>query len=221
MKVPTHLRTAFKVTSTTVAVLGVVALLSTSSLPAKAATHELAANKYIGAAKCKSCHDNAEKGDQFGAWEHAKHSHAFEVLGSDAAKKIAADLRIEDAQKADQCVKCHVTAHGVDPKLLKKSFKVEMGVQCESCHGPGDAHLKARFKAAATEDPDAKMEPGEIITTPTEEMCVKCHNSESPSFKAFCFNKMLQQIEHRDPTKAIEAKAVDCKSCHDPIPEEM
>jgi hypothetical protein len=218
MKVPNRLRIALKVTSTMVAALGVVALVST---PATPAAHELAANKYIGAAKCKNCHDKADNGDQYGAWEHAKHSKAFEVLGSDEAKKVAAELGIEDAQKAEQCVKCHVTAYGVDPKLLKKSFKAEMGVQCETCHGPGDAHLKARFKAAAAEDPDAKMEPGEIISAPTEEMCVKCHNSESPSFKAFCFNNMMQKIQHTDPTKAIEAKAVDCKSCHDPIPEEM
>ena len=218
MKKPLRLRNLLEFLTTIVVVLGVVAVLSQPSQPA---SNERAPNKYIGSKKCKSCHDKAETGDQYGAWSNAKHSHAYEVLGTDAAKQVAADLGIEDPLKADQCLKCHVTAHGVDPKQIKKGFKVEMGVQCETCHGPGDDHLKARFKAAAAEDTSGKLEPGEIILTPTEEMCVKCHNSESPSFKAFCFNNMMQKIQHPNPTKAIEAKAVDCKSCHDPIPEEQ
>jgi len=109
---------------------------------------------------------------------------------------------------------------GVDPKQIKKGFKVEMGVQCETCHGPGEDHMKARFAAAASDDPNAAVEPGEIISTPTEEVCVKCHNSESPTFKAFCFNNMMQKIAHPNPKKPKEAAAVDCKSCHDPIPAE-
>jgi len=217
MKVSRRFRRALEVSSTMVVALGAVVLLSTSSKPA---SHEPAPNKYIGAAKCKSCHDKAETGDQYGKWEMAKHSKAFEALGSDEAKKIAAERGIEDPQKADECVKCHVTAHGVDPGEIKKGFKADMGVQCETCHGPGDDHLKARFKAAASDDPNAKPEPGEIIAAPTEELCKKCHNSESPTFKAFCFEYMKQKIAHPNPKDPVEAKAVDCKSCHDPIPEE-
>ena len=35
-------------------------------------------NLYIGAARCKNCHQFAEGGNQYGAWEEAKHSKAFE-----------------------------------------------------------------------------------------------------------------------------------------------
>lgn len=217
MKVSRRLRRMLELSSTAAVVLGTVALLSTASKPA---THEFAPNKYIGAKKCKSCHDKAETGDQFGKWEAAGHSKAFAALASEEAKKIAAERGIEDPQKADECLKCHVTAFGVDPKEIKKGFNVDMGVQCETCHGPGDDHLKARFKAAAADDPNAKPEPGEMIAAPTEEQCLKCHNSESPTFKAFCFNNMKQKIAHPNPEHPVEAKAVDCKSCHDPIPEE-
>ena len=43
--------------------------------------------KYVGAAKCKMCHNSADKGAQFTKWSESKHSKAMETLkGPDALK---------------------------------------------------------------------------------------------------------------------------------------
>ena len=170
-----------------------------------------APNKYIGAGKCKNCHAAEETGDQHAAWEKAAHSKAFATLATDAAKAIAKDKGIEDPQTADACVKCHTTAFGVEKKLIKKSFKPADGVQCESCHGPGDQHFKARFAAAAAEEENPKIDPKEIITKPDQKACLACHNQESPTFKSFCYYERLEKIRHSRPrTDAEKAAELVC-----------
>ena len=197
------------------AVLGLLVIAAAGrSSGAKSAGPSLLADKYIGAKKCENCHDAEASGNQWGAWHEMDHSKAFEVLSSDEAKKIASERGIADASKADECLKCHVTAFGVDPKQLKKSFDIKEGVGCESCHGPGDDHARARFRAAneAEEEEegfgDEEAEPtyteipeGEIGMEMTREMCVQCHNSESPTYKPFCFYKRVQDVRHLNPLK--------------------
>lgn len=166
-------------------------------------------NRYIGAAKCMNCHQAKAAGDQWTAWQDAKHSKAFEVLASDEAKRVAKELGIDDPQKSDKCLKCHVTGHGLDKELFKKGFKPEHGVQCETCHGPGEEHLRARFRAAAEapELPEGEVAPyivvpaDEIIVSPAREVCYGCHNEKSPSFKSFCYFERVSKIRHLDPRK--------------------
>jgi len=72
-------------------------------------------NKYIGAEKCKMCHNKPEKGDQFNKWKASKHSKANAATGV--------------AGKAE-CEKCHAPL---------ADFKAD-GVSCEACHGAGSAY---------------------------------------------------------------------------------
>src|SRR3972149_4298178 len=109
-----------------IAVLGVGLVFSSG---ARAAEH-----KYIGATKCKMCHNTEAQGKQYEKWLASRPSKAYETLGSGAAKKRAADKGLGDPQKADACLKCHVTAHGVKPELLDTKYAAKEGVTCESCH---------------------------------------------------------------------------------------
>lgn len=168
-----------------------------------------AENHYIGAAKCKSCHKADETGNQYGVWESRGHAKAFETLGTDAAKKIAAEKGIEDPQKAPECLRCHVTAYGLPEDQIKRGFKPEAGVGCESCHGPGEEHMKARMTAAAKGETDAKPEPGEMNANPTEADCRGCHNPDSPTFKPFCFPMRSAAIRHLNPSKERTAEELD------------
>ena len=173
-----------------------------------------APNTYIGAGKCEKCHRAEASGNQWAAWGEAEHSHALEALSSDEAKKIAAERGIADASKSDECLKCHVTAFGAPEKEFKKSFSREDGVGCESCHGPGNDHARARFRAAneadeeeegfGDEEPEptyAEIPAGEIGMEITRELCVKCHNDESPTYKPFCFYERVAKIRHLNPLK--------------------
>ncbi len=158
--------------------------------------------KYIGVKKCRACHSNAETGDQYGVWSKMSHAKAFDALASEEAKAIAKERGIADPQKAGECLKCHTTAYGVDEKLLGRRFDGK-GVQCEACHGPGEAHQKARMKAAM-EGGEPKYEgvpATEIDANPPNETCAKCHNPESPTFKPFCFYEGRAKIQHLNPLK--------------------
>ena len=196
-----------------------------STTPAARGAGATADNKYIGADKCKSCHSAADSGDQYGHWKATLHAKAFETLSSDAAKKLASEKGIADAAKADECVSCHVTAFGVPEAQIKKGFDRALGVQCEVCHGPGEAHMKARFAAAAKGDAPTGYTPvpaDEIVAVPTQDLCVKCHNEKSPSYKPFCFHEFEAKIRHLNPKKprsALEIGPCSCPKCAKGCPE--
>lgn len=190
-----------------------------------AALAPTAENKYIGADKCKSCHSLAESGNQFGAWKGTLHAKAFERLSSEEAKKLGAEKGIADVSKADECVSCHVTAFGVPEEQIKKGFDRTQGVQCEVCHGPGEAHMKARFAAAAKSEGAQGYTPvpaGEIIVMPSEETCRACHNEKSPSYKPFCFHEFEAKVRHLNPKKprtALEIGPCSCPKCAQGCPD--
>ena len=177
------------------------AILSMSVLFASAPRAEDAL--YVGAEKCKNCHSAASKGDQYDKWMSEKHSHAFEVLSTDAAKKTAKEKGIGDPAKTADCLKCHVTAFEAPAATKHKTFDMTLGVQCETCHGPGSKHVEARLNYDG-DDPASKvleLPKGEIIGAPTAETCYKCHNKESPNYLPFAFNKFYPVIAHLDPRK--------------------
>jgi len=135
--------------------------------------------EYIGAAKCKICHNSPTKGAQYKIWAASPHAKAMEVLSATEAKD-------------PKCTKCHSTALAADPDLVA-TITVKEGVSCESCHGPGSAYkvmsvMKSREKS---------MAKGLII--PDEKVCRKCHNEESPNFKGFDFKTYAAKIAHPIP----------------------
>ncbi len=184
-----------------------------------------AESKYIGAEKCKGCHGSPETGDQYSTWKGLDHAKAFEALASEEARKIGAEKGIADPQKADQCVRCHVTAFGVPEGQIKKGFDRTHGVQCETCHGPGEQHMKVRFAAAGQDDGTqgyVQVPEDEIVSAPKEETCLGCHNQESPTFKEFCFHEFNARIRHLNPKKprtAIDIGACSCPKCAGGCPE--
>ena len=152
-------------------------------------------HKYVGAEKCKMCHNAAAKGAQYTKWTEMKHSKAFANLGSEEAKKIAQAKGIADPQKAPECLKCHVTGYGAPADQLTDKYKAEDGVQCESCHGPGGDY----WQMAVMKDPAKAAAAG--LLTPDEATCKKCHNAESPTFKSFDFASAKATIAHPNPQK--------------------
>ena len=216
------------VTTAAVAMVALVLAQSGKTDKSEPASGKASANKYIGADKCKNCHQSEASGNAYGVWHKEAHSKAFENLASDKAKEIAKQKGIDDPQKSDQCLRCHTTAFGVAAEMIKKGFDAKMGVQCESCHGPGEAHMKARFAAASKGGGEEgfgdeagkaawqEIPAGEIVTGIDQKTCLGCHNQESPTFKPFCFHERAAKIAHTDPRKprAAEKKLVcGCEKC--------
>ena len=167
-------------------------LLLCIAAPAHSADPEHA---YIGAEKCKMCHNAPAKGAQFTKWTASKHSKAFQVLAGEDAKKIAAAKGIADPQKAAECLRCHVTGHGASAAKLTDKYKVEEGVSCESCHGPGGDYW------SMTVMKDVAKAKAAGLVLPDESTCKTCHNADSPTFKSFDFKAALAQIAHPNPQK--------------------
>lgn len=152
---------------------------------------------YQGSASCKKCHFTKKSGAAYKVWEGTKHAQAFEVLASEQAMTIAKGKGIADPQKADECLQCHVTAHGVDAKLLGPKFSHEEGVGCEVCHGAGSEYNDKEVKEAVVA---GKMDAKSVgLLKPTEADCKKCHNENSPSYKPFDFEKAKKEIAHPTP----------------------
>jgi hypothetical protein len=138
--------------------------------------------KYIGAAKCKMCHNKPDKGEQYKVWAAGPHAKAMESLSAEEAKD-------------PQCLKCHSTAGAVDAGLIA-TLTAEEGVSCESCHGPGSMYKGA----SVMKNQELSMQKGLIL--PDEQVCKKCHNEESPDFKGFDFAEYTAKIAHPNPKAA-------------------
>jgi hypothetical protein len=179
-----------------VVTLTVFAVLYTMTGPASSAETQ---RMYVGVAKCKTCHKTDAQGAQFPLWEKSSHSKAFATLAGEKAKAIAKEKGIEDPQKADACLKCHVTGHGVDAKFFAVGFLATDGVQCEACHGAGGDYNKMATMKSLTK---GEIEPASVgLVLPNKDVCVKCHNDGSPTFKGFEFEKMAAKIAHPIPAE--------------------
>lgn len=150
--------------------------------------------KYVGTGKCKMCHKKAADGNQYAVWKKSSHAKAYQTLAGDKAKAYGKKLGIDNPQKSDKCLKCHVTAYNVDKKYLGKKYKVTDGVSCESCHGAGGDYYK---KKTMTGIASKKIKAASVgLNTPDEKTCKTCHNDESPAFKGFDFKKYYAKIKH-------------------------
>jgi hypothetical protein len=150
---------------------------------------------YVGVAGCRPCHQSPTKGNQFGKWSESAHAKAYTVLGEAKAKEIASAKGIADPQKADACLKCHVTASTLPAARKAPTYKVEDGVGCESCHGPGSAYRVITIMQ------DLAQAKANGLMSPDEKTCTGCHNPESPTYKPFNYQEALAKIAHPDPTK--------------------
>ena len=149
--------------------------------------------KYGGAKSCKKCHFAQHK-----SWKKTTLAKAFEVLKPDQAveKKTAAKLDPKkDYTKDPKCLKCHTTAYGHASgyPVVKEGVafteeettraKLNEGVTCEACHGPGSLYgpFKKKVKEEFTKADIQKLG----ATTPvTADDCAHCHVKECPTMPA-------------------------------------
>ncbi len=149
-------------------------------------------HQYVGVGSCKGCHSvDAVGGTQYLIYKEGFHAKAFETLASDQSKEVAAKAGVEgNPQEADACLKCHVTAWTEKADLRAASWKKEDGVGCETCHGAGKDYMTMD----SMKDKEKAVANG--LLTPDKELCVTCHNEESPTYKEFKYDEMLLEIKH-------------------------
>ena len=153
-------------------------------------------NTYVGAETCGMCHKTEKQGSQLSIWQNSAHSKAFETLKTDTANQIAMEKGFkEPAAETWECLKCHVTGYNLDAAMLGAKFKIEDGVQCETCHGPGADYKSKKIM----ENKEEAIANGLMVPTNIEEFCITCHNAESPTYVEFNFEAMWDKIKHQVP----------------------
>lgn len=120
--------------------------------------------EFVGVEMCKSCHL-----DEYNQWSQTKHASAYNTL-----------LR-KHRQFSPKCVMCHVTGGGYDSGYTFGSpDRSLVNVQCEMCHGPGSAHVKAPLQV-------------NMLRRPPEKLCVACHDEEHSDFN---MKKYYPKVRH-------------------------
>jgi len=165
-----------------------------------------AGHEYVGVEKCGSCHKKELYGDQVAKWRDGPHAKAWRSLTSDKAREYAKAKGIKGSpQQAPECLECHVTAHDVDPALLKYDLEASDGVQCESCHGAGADYRKREIMS------DREQAKAHGLVLPDAAVCTGCHNDRSPAWDparytltngkktGFDFEQAAARIEHPTP----------------------
>ena len=147
--------------------------------------------KYVGSAKCESCHD-----ESYRTWRRSDHAKAWDSLA-----KTSIPSRIYDPE----CVCCHVVGWNPEEKYPYISgFSNEKGiitheltnVGCENCHGPGENHCIV--EAGSNEAEQEKYRVAMRLTTDEigQRLCYTCHDLDnSPTFN---FDEYWSKIKHQE-----------------------
>jgi hypothetical protein len=141
-------------------------------------------DKYLGSDRCDQCHFNPTprvvrdfamltEASQFIA--HDKHSQAFSLLKGELGQQMGRLLGLNDVTLERQCLSCHANWQSGH----EQPVRLEMGVSCESCHGPSSRwdlpHSEPKWRLVG---PDAKAALGMVdVRNPVRrsEQCFSCH----------------------------------------------
>jgi hypothetical protein len=130
------------------------------------------APSFVGSAQCQSCHAQA-----YTWWQGHFHGRAYQTLVT------------REKQFSLACVGCHVTGYN-QPGGATVTHNMDgalVNVGCESCHGPGSAHVAS--PAAA-----------HLVRDVPESTCITCHNHEhSDHFQYTGFRASLRVPGHGLP----------------------
>ena len=151
---------------------------------------------FVGVSTCGMCHKTEKQGNQLSIWQNSKHSQAYTALQSEQANEIAKMKGFNTpAAETPECLKCHASGYNVDTKFIGSKFKVEDGVQCETCHGAGEDYKSKKVM----ENREEAIANGLFVPENIEDFCIGCHNTESPTYVEFNFETMWDKIKHPVP----------------------
>lgn len=151
----------------------------------------LAQNKFVGTNAC-ACHNLPKQGKQVDVWKKSKHAEAFNTLSTAKAAEYAKTKGIAKPTEAKECLECHTTGYG---QPAEKTFKMEMGVQCEACHGAASGYKAIHNKPENKE----KAVAAGLILNGGEKLCKTCHTPKMHEMKDFDFKKSWEEIKHPVP----------------------
>ena len=143
------------------------------------------ASQYTGPGSCasSSCHgavqpktDTDVQRTEYSTWAvQDKHAKAYSVLTNAQSKRIARNLGLpEPAEKSAKCLACH--ALDVPANRRARTFELDDGVSCESCHGPASAWLGPHTSKNWTHEQSLRLgmyDTKDLVKR--TELCLSCH----------------------------------------------
>lgn len=150
---------------------------------------KLTKGSFVGSKSCESCHEPSYK-----LWKKSGHAKAWPTL-----------VNLDPPRNYDpECISCHVVGwHPTNYFPYESGFLSEaetphlIDVGCESCHGPGEKHVKAE-EHATPEAIREQLRKAMVITKEESEkhQCMSCHDGDnSPDFD---FKTYWPFVEHSE-----------------------
>jgi YVTN family beta-propeller protein len=174
---------------------------------------------YVGARACGACHTGAGMGHQYAKWLGSKHAKAYAVLSNPESVEIARLSGVrEEPWKSPICLGCHATGAYAEEWEKEDGFRLEDGVQCETCHGPGSEYMAEEVMR----DRQAAVKAG--LRFPKETVCAVCHlakrsHEEVLKNPTIDIAKGWKEIAHPTPREAragsLPAPGRACVGCHE------
>lgn len=147
---------------------------------------------FVGAESCRDCHAGSYK-----QWESTKHAHGYDVLVSDPHDP----KRNREFDAA--CVSCHtVGLEYISGYVDKQQTPDLLGIQCESCHGPGSKHVDDPKNEVFLK---AVRRTKQFFETSPDYGCVRCHDEDNDPH--FDFAKYWPQVDHNGLDSMTKDKA--------------
>lgn len=148
--------------------LRTLALVTTGALVLLAGSSRARAQEYVGADVCKTCHEA-----QYQQWRTTGHAVAL--------------ARLSAVQQRDRvCRSCHTMDSS-------KTTVGLVGVQCESCHGPGGLYQQRYVMK------DKVLARLLGLTDLNPEICTRCHAEDGPNATPFNFEEAVKRVAHPNP----------------------
>jgi hypothetical protein len=152
--------------------------------------------RFVGSEKCQSCHE-----ESYDVWKKSGHSDAWKTLaGADPPRNFD-----------PECIACHVIGWNTtyyfpyEGGFLNEAKTPELvDVGCESCHGPGEAHLRAEM--GSDKEEQKKFQEASVLTLEDakDRFCGGCHDLDnSPDFN---FDTYWPLVEHHEDLGDEEEK---------------
>ena len=157
---------------------------------------------FVGSKACQECHKEAYR-----IWEEGQNGHAPGHAKAFATLKKPPKRSSIPRQHDPECISCHVV--GWNPQKYfpyKSGFVSEektphlKDVGCESCHGPGSAHVAAEDGSEKVDNAELDRRRVEVrlLLEDAEPFCVTCHDLDnSPHFvDEGVFEEYWKRIAH-------------------------
>ena len=128
-----------------------------------------------------------------------------------------------DASEARRCFGCHTTASSIGNKF--DASHLTPGVQCESCHGPGAAHVAAMKAGKIEQGRAAILNPRRLDPVASVDFCGACHRTwadvilTQPPGSTNVMNVRFQpyRLEDSKCWRGSQSDArLQCTACHNP-----